>query len=344
MSRPVLLGAALLLAALPISPAGAQWEALRSGTTASLRGLSVVDASVAWASGSRGTVVHTTDGGQTWRVDAVPGAERLDLRAIHARSTQVAHVAATAGRIWRTTDGGRSWTLRYQATDTSVFLDAIDFWDDRHGIALGDPIGGRFLVLRTDDGGDTWREAPSGERPAAREGEAAFAASGSSLIVSGDAHVWLGSGGLAARLHHSADRGRTWRVLDAPHPSGPSAGTFALAWTPDRLFTAGGDYQRPDDAAQVAGSYALEKGEPGAPVAVANGVPRGFRSGLAASQVGGAWVLVTVGTNGTDISRDGGLTWLPFDTAGFHAVRASRDGTFFASGSDGRVAVYHAPR
>ena len=49
----------------------------------------------------------------------------MDLRAVHARSAEVAHVAATAGRIWRTTDGGKSWSLRYQAADTTMFLDAI---------------------------------------------------------------------------------------------------------------------------------------------------------------------------------------------------------------------------
>ena len=333
-----------LATALALAPAvaTAQWQPLQSGTRASLRGLSVVDAQTAWASGARGTVVHTVDGGRRWQVDIVPGAERLDLRAIHARDGRVAHVAATAGRIWRTTDGGRSWTLRYQSPDTATFLDAIDFWDDRHGVALGDPVAGRFLILRTDDGGDTWHEAPLAERPAARDGEAAFAASGSSLIVSGTGDVWLGSGGLAARLHHSPDRGRTWTAVDAPHPTGPSAGTFALAWTPGRLFTVGGDYQLPDSTRRVAGSYGLAGNA--APVPAAGGFegPRGFRSGLAASRAGGTWVLVAVGTNGTDISRDGGIRWTPFDTAGFHAVRASRDGTFFASGSEGRLAVYHA--
>jgi hypothetical protein len=36
------------------------------------------------------------------------------------------------------------------------------------------------------------------------------------------------------------------------------------------------------------------------------------------------------------------MTWRAFDAIGFHAVRASANSTFFASGSDGRVAVYRA--
>ena len=133
------------------SPQGTVWEILPSGTSASLRGLSVVDDSIAWASGTRGTVIRTLDGGNTWIADSIPGAGSMDLRAVSARSVLVAHAAATAGRIWRTTDGGRSWSLRYQAADTGVFLDALVFTDDSNGVALGDPIGGRFLVLVTRD-------------------------------------------------------------------------------------------------------------------------------------------------------------------------------------------------
>lgn len=331
-----------LVLVLPCSTAGAQWTTLQSGTTASLRGLSVVDGRTAWASGQRGTVVHTSDGGATWQLDTVPGAGRLDLRAIHARNARVAHVAATAGRIFRTTDGGRTWSLRYQTSDTSVFLDAIDFWDDRNGIALGDPMGGRFFLLLTTDGGDTWREAPLERRPEARTGEAAFAASGSPMIVSGTSDIWIGSGGLAARLHHSHDRGATWHTLDAPHPTGASAGTFALTVTPQAIISVGGDYQLADSTRQVAGAYPLTNGVPGPAVAATAG-PRGFRSGVAAARAGTGWTVISVGTNGSDVSRDGGRTWQPFDPTGFHAVRAAADGTFFASGSEGRLAVYRAP-
>ena len=99
----------------PRLSAQASWDTLKVETTASFRGLSVVDDRVVWASGTRGTVIRTTDGGNTWRVDSLPGAATFDLRGIHARNANVAHVAATAGRIWRTTDGGRTWSLRYQA-------------------------------------------------------------------------------------------------------------------------------------------------------------------------------------------------------------------------------------
>ncbi|HEX4933443.1 MAG TPA: hypothetical protein VFV33_09705, partial [Gemmatimonadaceae bacterium] len=218
------------------SPLQAQWTPLASGTTASLRGLSVVDGRTAWASGTKGTVVHTTDGGATWIVSTIPEGARFDLRSVHARSARVAHVAATAGRIWRTTDGGATWSLRYQASDTTVFLDAIAFWDDANGMALGDPIGGRFFLLVTRDGGETWREVPFDERPVTHDGEAAFAASGSSLLLQGRADsavAWIGSGGLAARVHRSVNGGRQWVAYDTPVRQGESAtGIFSVADVP----------------------------------------------------------------------------------------------------------------
>jgi photosystem II stability/assembly factor-like uncharacterized protein len=53
---------------------GAQWAPQATGTNAEFRGLAVVSPAVVWASGTRGRVAHTTNGGATWTVDTVPGA------------------------------------------------------------------------------------------------------------------------------------------------------------------------------------------------------------------------------------------------------------------------------
>lgn len=335
--------AALLLGAVAI-PARGQWTPLTSGTTASLRGLSVVDARIAWASGTGGTVVHTTDGGATWTVDKIPGAEALDLRAVHARSARVAWVAATAGRIWRTTDGGRRWVQQYQAGDSAVFLDAIDFWDDQHGMALGDPIDGRFHLLVTNDGGDTWRVLPLDERPVAAPGEAAFAASGSSLLLRGapgSMEAWIGTGGAVARVHRHVSRAKGWVAYDTPLRQGGAAeGIFSLAEVPGEGFViVGGHYEQGDSTrGNAATSPTGSSWQP-----VTGAPPGGYRSGVAfARRPGGRTIGIAVGPGGSDLSRDGGRHWAAFDRAGYHAVRASRDGMFYASGSGGRLARFDA--
>jgi photosystem II stability/assembly factor-like uncharacterized protein len=193
----VLRGALLTLAIA--APATAQWTTQPSGTKARLRGLSVLSGEVAWASGTQGTVVRTTDGGVTWRARNVEGATDLDFRDIQALDDQTAWVLSigpgAASRIYQTSDGGESWTLRHTNPDPKGFLDAIAFWPDGHGVALGDPVEGRFTILTTGDGGKSWKPIPPDGMPLALPGEGAFAASGTCLTIQGEQNAWFGTGG-----------------------------------------------------------------------------------------------------------------------------------------------------
>ena len=147
MRFPHLLAAALATSGAT-DVASAQWQAQASPTDVELRGLSVVSPTVVWASGQRGTVLHTRDGGAHWTRDTIPGASTLDLRAIAATSETTAHAISIgdSSRVYRTTDGGRTWTLRWSATRKGTFLDAIRFWDARNGIAMSDPVDGKLLL------------------------------------------------------------------------------------------------------------------------------------------------------------------------------------------------------
>ncbi|MFN8574064.1 MAG: hypothetical protein U0132_18550 [Gemmatimonadaceae bacterium] len=327
---------AVLVAAIAISarPSQAQetWQKLDPGSSASFRGLSIVNDRVIWVSGTRGTVLRTTDAGATWDLDTIPGAKTYDVRAISARSERVAHVAATAGRIWRTTDGGHTWSLRYQAADTTVFFDAIAFWDDRHGMALGDPIGGRFFLLITRDGGETWQEAAADNRPTVVTGEAAFAASGTSLQLLPNGTALIGSGGKAARVHRSTDRGQTWTAMDVPMQSGSgSNGIFSLGVTGSTVLAVGGDY-RNADSTRAAAARSTDGGVTWTP---ARQMPSGYRSGVTVTRRG---LALAVGSNGSDLSLDGGVTWTSLDRTGFNAVQVTPGGMAFAVGASGAVA------
>lgn len=332
---PATAVALALLLLIPVDVrAQSSWETLSSGTTASFRGLQVVNDKVIWASGSRGTILRSTDGGGTWHVDSIPGAGKLEVRAIHARSAKVAHAASITGRIWRTVDGGQTWSLQYQATDTSVFLDALSFWDDRHGVALGDPMNGRFFILTTSDGGDSWQEAPLESRPIARDGEAAFAASGTSLVLLSKGVALIGSGGMAARVHRSNDGGKSWTATDVPIQSGARAnGIFSLAFqNPSTGVAVGGNYRDPDSTNATA-AVTRDGGVTWQP---STAMPSGYRSGAALSAKGS--LALAVGTNGTDVSFDGGVSWASLNKQGFNSVQISPNGTAFAVGDRGSVA------
>jgi len=222
-----------------------------SNTTSDLRGLSAVSTRIAWASGTHGTYLRSLDGGETWIVGTVPGAESLDFRDVEAFSADEAYLLAAGpgdqSRIYKTTNGGRNWTLQFTNQDPKGFYDCMAFWDPMHGIAVGDPVDGQFALVTTSDGGANWNLLPSVSRPRSLASEGAFAASGTCLSIQGN-NVWLVTGGNAARVFRSNNRGSSWAAADAPilHDSA-AAGIFSISLHgPQYGLIAGGDYQHPD--------------------------------------------------------------------------------------------------
>ena len=315
----------LVALVLASAPAAAQWVQQQSNTTAEFRGLVAVSATVAWASGTRGRVARTTDGGTTWVVDSIPGASALDFRAIHAASATTAW-AMSAGegekdlaQIFHTTDG-KSWTKQFSTTQKGVFLDAISFWDDTHGIAMSDPIDGKIFVLVTDDGGATWTHPSADGSPPVLEKEGAFAASGTCLAVQGSSNVWIATGGgVRARVWRSTDRGRTWKVADTPvHAGNAASGLFSVAFRDARNGIAvGGDYSQPKGAFD---NVALTT-DGGATWRLAKGpLPAGYMSAVAYIPDTNGRSLVAVGLGGTARSDDGGESWTMIDGAAYNSV------------------------
>src|SRR5258706_8051596 len=131
-------------------PVSAQWIKQTVNTTASLRGLSVVNEKVIWASGTGGTVIRTIDGGKTWNVNIVPGAEKLDFRDIEAFDANTAYILSIgngeSSRIYKTADGGKTWNLQFQNSDPKAFYDAIACWDRMNCIAMSDPVDRHYVL------------------------------------------------------------------------------------------------------------------------------------------------------------------------------------------------------
>ena len=85
-----------IVSAIAVVSFSGGWVVQPSGTRSSFRGLSVVDAKTVWVSGSRANFLRTTDGGTTWKLDSIAGADSLDLRDIQAFDAITA-VAISAG-------------------------------------------------------------------------------------------------------------------------------------------------------------------------------------------------------------------------------------------------------
>lgn len=300
--------------------------------SASMRGLSVVNEQVAWASGTGGAVLRTVNGGTTWQLRPVPDADSLDFRDIEAFDSLNAYVlsAGPDGRIYRTSDGGGSWTLEFRNQVQNAFFDCFDFFDARSGLVMSDPVGGRFLLLARDDSA-RWNELPQADRPPADSSEAAFAASGTCLTIAGERAYFATGGGPTTRVFWSEDRGRSWQAARTPIRTGAaSAGIFALAFRDQNHGIAmGGDYQNPRADALLAITH-----DGGRTWNVAG--KTSYTSGAAWSPSGES--LLAVGTSGTRFSRDRGLSWMTIDSVEYNAVQFADERVAYAVGPRGRIA------
>jgi len=324
--------------------AEAQWTPQQSTTDAEFRGLAAVSATNVWASGTRGRVAHSTDGGATWSVSVVPGADSLDLRDIaafdaNAWTSSAGPAEQGQAKIFHLGAGGAGdWAKQFETSQKGVFLDAIKFWDDRHGIAMSDPVDGQLFILTTDDGGGTWSRMPTDKAPRVLPGEAAFAASGTCLAVQGTSNVWIGTGGAAkSRVFHSTDRGRTWSVSETPvHAGSNASGIFSVAFNDARHGVAvGGDYTKPK---QPFDNVAITS-DGGATWRLAKGpLPQGYMSGVAFVPGTNGRSLVAVGLAGTAQSTDGGESWSMIDSVAYNSVAFASRNAGWAAGPRGRIA------
>lgn len=349
MHRINLPAIALSLLAATCANAGVRVLPQDSGVDARLRGISAVDGDVAWASGRDGTVLRTRDGGRSWRKIAVPGAEALDFRDIEAFDAEHAVLLAIgpgeASRVYRTADGGDTWQLALQNHDPRAFFDCMAF-DGERGWLLGDPVDGRFQLFASDDGGRSWTQA---EGPAAVEGEAAFAASGTCIARSGTTLV-VATGGAQSRIHFRNDSDGQWLQVESGLEAGAeSKGAFSIAAQTAGLVVVGGDFL--DEAAPAgasrlgfscvlfledapdAGRLVQEPSSHTELLASALPLTPGYRSGVACG--GDANACIAVGPTGVDAWN--GTKWASVVTTGYDAIDLAGN-VGWASGDDGRIA------
>ena len=309
---------------------------LKSGTTAHIRGLSAVNDRVVWASGTKGQVGLSTDGGENWSWRQIPGFEQIDFRDIEAFDENTALVMGigSPGVVLRTADRGKNWQIVYKNEDPRIFLDALFFWNDRSGMIIGDPMDGRFFILRSFDGGKTWRDIPPNYRPIAFAGEACFAASGSNIsAVRRDEAIFV-SGGTLSRIFIKD----TSFVLPLKQGRETTGANAVAAYQKKRsarsrrIVVVGGDFSEDKNDEGVC---AVSQ-DGGKNWKLPNRGPLGYRSGV-------VWIdrnrLIACGTSGVDIGENGGMDWRPLSTSGFHVcVRSPKSRTVFLAGAGGRMA------
>jgi len=329
----------LILFILSIAGLSAQSiQVLQKGKDTSLRGLSVVDDSVAWVSGSKGWTAISKDGGKNWDWKQLKGYENLDFRDIEGFSASKAILmsSGTPAVILLTTNGGASWKEVYRNESAEIFLDGMDFWDSERGIVYGDPINAQLFLLQTKDGGLNWQNISAQNKISILKGEASFAASGTNVRTGKGGKVWIATGGTQTRIFRSKDYGMSWDSAKLPLIQGKnSTGTFSLAFYNNKLGVAvGGDFLS-DKLRESNLALTMNSGKTWIKPQIST---FGYRSAV---EYLSRNELLATGPTGTDRSVDGGKTWKNLSESGFHTVRKAKSGKLvLLTGGNGRIAIY----
>ena len=221
-----------------LTASAATWTRQPTGTMAWLRAVYFLDQNRGWVAGSGGTLLETSDGGQTWR-KLLP-LTKDNLRDVYFANEKVGWLVAERDELklktndeprtylLKTEDGGFSWRRVFlNGSDVNARLVRAVFADAERGWVFGET----GVVFATRDGGAHWIRQPSPTKH---------------LLLGGAfvdyAHGWLVGAG--ATILQTSDGGMTWQSGNVRDGAGArftaaSFGGNSLGWavgTAGRVF------------------------------------------------------------------------------------------------------------
>ena len=354
----------LILIMACFATANAQYEWLEQSTGYPTAGtytgdISIVDQNVVWSMVQRTSTTNhqrislTTDGGTTWISKGVtlPSTTGLGIGNISAVNATTAYISvfpttaalATQG-VYKTSNGGNTWTKASGAAfGINSFANLVHFFDTANGVAMGDPVNGKFEVYRTSNAGISWTAVTAAnlptplinQTPAPDTPEYGYTGK---YYAKGNT-IWIGTGN--GRLLKSTDKGATWTAITTPvadfgggiNPI--NTGEFAFRDDNNGIILRS-NYSLSADVPPVA-TYqdftlfrTTDGGTTWTDITDVNQVV--FHSGV--SYAGG--VLYSNGSNtdnfGTSFSNDDGTTWTELSTGSHTCLKFQSESIGFSGG------------
>lgn len=318
-------------------------ELITSGVNSSLRGMSLPSDSVIWVSGSNGTIGKSVNSGKKWSWMIIPGFAKRDFRDIKAfdGNTAIAMAVDNPVIIIKTTDGGTTWKKVFERNMPGMFLDAMDFKNKQEGICIGDPINmgqkdqKQFFIVRTFDGGDTWKEIAQNEMQTAKPGEAIFTASGTniSFFDNPDFEYGFVTGGAVCNFYMIGRPGRPNKMVSIPIVQGKETeGVFSMATDRQKnIYCIGGDYKAPLNSF---GNYRYTKDAGLTWDSAKVSGPFGYRSCISIIE---NKKLVACGPTGVDFAINGQMEWTKVSDESFNVCMVSKGKQVFFAGEKGKI-------
>ena len=175
---------------------GAWRQAAAVPTRTTLTAVTFIDASLGWAVGHGGQILHTNDGGEHWQLQAGAIEGENSLFAVWFGDEKTGLAVGSYGYALRTEDGGTSWapvTLG-DGEDSERHLNHIVAARDGRLLVAAE-LGGVFV---SDDTGKSWRLVQTPYEGSLWSG---FTRADGSVVVLG----------MAGHALLSDDRGEAWR-------------------------------------------------------------------------------------------------------------------------------------
>jgi len=295
----------------------------------SIRAIEFLDDQTLAFAGSNG--VYGTIDLQTERIRT--NVQRYDsivpeFRAVgHTRSDFFMLSVADPALLYKTGDKGKM-QLVYKEEGEGVFYDALTFWNDLEGIAVGDWVKGCLSVLVTRDGGQTWQKVPCSNLPQFEEGIGAYAASNTNIAIQGT-KAWIITSN--EQLLYTEDKGSTWKATKLPISiTSEYLGMYSLDFYNELVgYGIGGDFSKPE----LNRSNKIKTIDGGVTwQLVAEGQYPGYKSCVQYVPKSGGSDLVALGYTGITYSKDGGSSWSQLSEEGFYTLRFLNDSVAFAAG------------
>jgi photosystem II stability/assembly factor-like uncharacterized protein len=158
-----------------------------------------------WAVGDSGTILHTEDGGASWKPQYSGTSDHL--HSVAFATPESGWAVGDSGTILHTSNGGGVWEAQRSGSDQALYF--VPFATPQSGWA----VGVKGTILHTDDGGRTWNPQSSGT--SALLLSVAFATQQSAWAV-----------GIKGTILHTEDGGRTW----SPQNSGTNDQLHSVAF------------------------------------------------------------------------------------------------------------------
>lgn len=293
----------------------------------SIRAIEIMGNSLAFAAnkGTFGTVELAT------------GKVRANIEKYHTSIPEFRAVAHTStdfymisvgspALLYKTGDDG-TMELAYMEEGEGVFYDAMTFWNDKEGIAVGDSVSGCFSIIITRDGGNTWNKLACNVLFEGIEGEGAFAASNTNIKTVGD-KTWIAT---TKRILFSSDKGKTWEAIETPILNKEEAqGIYSIDFYDENLGIAiGGDYTNPE--VNIANKAVTKDGGKTWQL-IADGQNPQYKSCVQFIPNSKGKEIIALGFTGISYSSDMGTTWKKLSDESFYTIRFLNDSIAYAAG------------